>query len=87
MLISALQTKGIFCAHCEIGEDAIAVGWMAIRDLSLLGSVVSLAQSENKEGDRFLVRIPDQLKNNPDIKVILERVNDRAERTEVSPAL
>lgn len=57
MLIDGLQTRGVFALHCRIEEDAIECGRLWVRDSDLLGSVVSLVQSNGAE--RFTVQIPD----------------------------
>jgi hypothetical protein len=73
MLISALQTKSIFCSHCQIKPDTITVGIVALRDYGLIGQVVELVQTEDRSGDRYRVRVP-AVKFNPDYNVVLERV-------------
>ena len=74
MKIDGLQTRGIFCCSCEIGENSIAVGWLWWRDRELLGRTLSLAQSDNAEGDRYTVEIPASLPESPTQNVVLTRV-------------
>lgn len=73
MLLSALQTKGIFCSHCQIAADTITVGILALRDYGLIGREIELVQTEDRVGDSYRVRVP-VVKFNPDYNVILERV-------------
>lgn len=62
MDIPGLQTRGIFCCHCDVQPEFIRVGMLWLRDpQTLLGQQVSLAQSQVSGGDRFLVQLPDEL--------------------------
>lgn len=73
MFIPALQTKGIFCSHCRIANQTITAGIVTLRDYGLIGQVVELVQTENRDGEAYRVRVP-QIKFNPDYNVTLERV-------------
>ena len=56
MIIAGLQTKGVFCLHCEVTPESIAVGRLWLRDWELLGQTVSLVESDGCE--RFTVQLP-----------------------------
>ncbi|GEM_PF-2871120 len=73
MLISALQTKGIFCSHCRIANKTIAAGVVTLRDYGLMGQEVELVQTENRDGETYRVRVP-MIKFNPEYNVVLERL-------------
>ncbi|MBW4692201.1 MAG: hypothetical protein KME27_10590 [Lyngbya sp. HA4199-MV5] len=73
MLISGLQTRGIFCSHCQVEAETITAGVVALRDPGLMGQRVALIQTENRDGELYLVKVP-EIKYNPDYNVVLERV-------------
>ena len=73
MLVSGLQTGGLFLAHCKIEPETIHAGIMVIREPEIMGQTVSLIQVENQAGDRYTVRVP-AIAYNPEYNVVLERV-------------
>lgn len=72
MILDGLQTRGVFALHCQIEEEAINCGRLWVRDSDLLGSVVSLVQTDGAE--RFTVQIPD-LVPFPSSDIRLKRVS------------
>ena len=59
MKVKGLQTKGVFALACQIEPETIFCGRLWIRDIELLGKVVSLVQSDGSA--RFSVRLPENL--------------------------
>lgn len=58
MFTRALQTKNVFACHCEISDHSIKAGLLIVGDRQLAGQRVTLVQSEDPEGDRYLVTLP-----------------------------
>jgi hypothetical protein len=72
MIVAGLQTRGIFCCHCEIEPELIRVGSLWLRDWDLLGQQINLVESDG--GDRYWVELPSNPLPFPAENVELRRV-------------
>ena len=73
MLVRALQTRGVYACHCQVESDRIKVG-ILVAEEGITGQV-SLAQTDNPKGDRFLVELP-SLTTIPAYNIELTRYGD-----------
>lgn len=68
-MIPDLRTKNVFAVHCQPEGNRLLVGALFLNPDSPLGEVVEIG---NREGNKFLVRIPSDVKHVPLIETELE---------------